>query len=933
MTTASTSLSSNSIASPGSPNTVHSHIVYHSSSSNNNNSSYSPYSGSAPSSPTLLAHSSYPSMPVGEPRRSSVPSLPTPSSSSSHMGPGQHKREPSGDRRMTTGSHSSNNSHAHYPPVPPAYYSAQPGSRASWAGYSANYTQDTESSYYRGHDPRDDYHHSPIHGSYHPVGNSEYRTNNSSSNSLDDIHREEPYSSEYLHDAYSEHYGARNPSNGQGMQESGSMMMTTKHRNNSVSSNASQSSSCSMTQGNKHPCKYPTCGWSFKRFEHLKRHMLVHTKERAFVCDFAGCNKSFSRSDNFSAHLRTHTKKAMHMRRFDHPLMMMEPIRTNFANSPSSNMSGPLSDVPGGAGERGRGVAGGDHAHHRHSIAGYPSFPDSRSPIQAPNSCAHGLPTATHAIHGSDSASRSARSSYCCPSDEQPDFETKPSSSSSLGLSLDHRHSPSGTHPLDSPTSDGLSSIMPKFNTIKLDLKAVTNNPEDMCLHNRHNQRSAASHREYDDEREHGHHQQHHPQHQPNGQGPYPRYSSPHRSTVMKSSAGPASPSLHGRYGERERDYENPNPNPNGESPTLVPRSAPTAAQSSSKSHNNSYDTGATNFPTSISSHFMPAMEGARQDSPAMSSVDAPSEGMMKVGNGSTSGLSTSSSNSSFVSLSRSANGNISNTDMKSNGYPSMSTSSSYQQHLNGSVSPPRRNSESYSNTSSSAITVDRPLDEDGHPQTYHQSSKHGGYGDSHHRHITDPVGYPSSLELPYHPSGSSQHAPGAQHHGAPNYHGQPSQHFHASHHAYQNQYHPHAHQHQHQYLQEPHAYHGMKSNSPFSRMPPMASLNASTMMSGHQQHSSFMIGGTGGVNGMIRTRGMSSSAKNHCCSVSGCLKRFKRLEHLKRHIKTHTLERPFACQTAGCNKRFSRSDNLSQHIKTHQRQLMNKSHWKPRPL
>ncbi|CAO3576728.1 unnamed protein product [Absidia cylindrospora] len=59
----------------------------------------------------------------------------------------------------------------------------------------------------------------------------------------------------------------------------------------------------------KHVCKYTECGWSFKRYEHLKRHMLVHTGERPHVCAFPGCGKSFSRSDNFHAHYRTHTKK------------------------------------------------------------------------------------------------------------------------------------------------------------------------------------------------------------------------------------------------------------------------------------------------------------------------------------------------------------------------------------------------------------------------------------------------------------------------------------------------------------------------------------------------------------------------------------------------------------------------------------------------
>ncbi|KAI7904160.1 uncharacterized protein BX663DRAFT_400863, partial [Cokeromyces recurvatus] len=62
---------------------------------------------------------------------------------------------------------------------------------------------------------------------------------------------------------------------------------------------------------NKHLCTFPKCLWSFKRFEHLKRHMLVHTGERPHVCPHPGCGKRFSRSDNFHAHFRTHEKKAM----------------------------------------------------------------------------------------------------------------------------------------------------------------------------------------------------------------------------------------------------------------------------------------------------------------------------------------------------------------------------------------------------------------------------------------------------------------------------------------------------------------------------------------------------------------------------------------------------------------------------------------------
>lgn len=228
-------------------------------------------------------------------------------------------------------------------------------------------------------------------------------------------------------------------------------------RNNSICSTTSVSSTGSGSN-NKHPCKYQSCEWSFKRFEHLKRHMLVHTKERPFQCDFAGCNKSFSRSDNFSAHLRTHSKKALAHRRYDS--RGLETGGSTGIKQESQDSSQSLSS----SAEHGSG-----------GMAGFMPHPS----LHLSNSYSTGSISQDASEYGRDYSpppspgetpmgrSSSAMGTSSSMNDDDS-FDMMGHSSYSFGsnsiYSLDHL--------------DHLNSMVPRFDSIRLDLKSV--NPGDI---------------------------------------------------------------------------------------------------------------------------------------------------------------------------------------------------------------------------------------------------------------------------------------------------------------------------------------------------------------------------------------------------------------------------------------------------------------------
>lgn len=70
-----------------------------------------------------------------------------------------------------------------------------------------------------------------------------------------------------------------------------------------------------------------------------------------------------------------------------------------------------------------------------------------------------------------------------------------------------------------------------------------------------------------------------------------------------------------------------------------------------------------------------------------------------------------------------------------------------------------------------------------------------------------------------------------------------------------------------------------------------------------------------------LRTNGVVNDRRYKCLK---CLKYFKRHEHLKRHIITHTGEKLYKCNYHMCVKKFSRSDEVKRHYKTHLNSYMN---------
>ncbi|KAJ2443717.1 hypothetical protein GGF42_006537 [Coemansia sp. RSA 2424] len=67
-----------------------------------------------------------------------------------------------------------------------------------------------------------------------------------------------------------------------------------------------------------------------------------------------------------------------------------------------------------------------------------------------------------------------------------------------------------------------------------------------------------------------------------------------------------------------------------------------------------------------------------------------------------------------------------------------------------------------------------------------------------------------------------------------------------------------------------------------------------------------------------VGSGGGGSSERKYTCDWHGCGQAFDRIEHLNRHKRRHTGEKPYRCLSSKCTKLFSRFDNMMQHVGIH---------------